>query len=80
MLIGYARVSKVDGQDTATQIHALKSAGVDRIFEEKASGGRWDRPKLHQALEQLPCKSFLHFSRSILSISCGVAQKFGSRV
>ena len=53
MLIGYARVSKLDGQDTATQIRALKSAGVERIFEEKASGGRWDRPKLHQALEQL---------------------------
>jgi DNA invertase Pin-like site-specific DNA recombinase len=53
MLIGYARVSKLDGQDTATQKRALKSAGVDRIFEEKASGGRWDRPQLHRAIEQL---------------------------
>jgi DNA invertase Pin-like site-specific DNA recombinase len=49
MLIGYARVSKLDGQDTATQ----KSAGVDRLFEEKASGGRWNRPQLHRAIEQL---------------------------
>jgi DNA invertase Pin-like site-specific DNA recombinase len=24
-----------------------------KIFEENASGGRWDRPKLHQALEHL---------------------------
>lgn len=53
MLIGYARVSRQDGQDTAVQIEALKKAGVDRIFEEKASGGRWDRPQLHRALDQL---------------------------
>ena len=53
MLIGYARVSRQDGQDTALQIQALKAAGVDRVFEEKASGGRWDRPQLHRALEQL---------------------------
>jgi DNA invertase Pin-like site-specific DNA recombinase len=24
-----------------------------RVFEEKASGGRWDRPELYKALEQL---------------------------
>lgn len=53
MLIGYARVSRQDGQDTAIQIEALKKAGVDRVFEEKASGGRWDRPQLHRALDQL---------------------------
>lgn len=53
MLIGYARVSRQDGQDTALQIQALKAAGVDRVFEEKASGGRWDRPQLHRALDQL---------------------------
>jgi DNA invertase Pin-like site-specific DNA recombinase len=53
MLIGYARVSRQDGQDTAIQIEALKAAGVDRVFEEKASGGRWDRPQLHRALDQL---------------------------
>jgi len=53
MLIGYARVSKLEGQDTATQKRALKAAGVDRIFEEKASGGRWDRPQLHRAIEHL---------------------------
>jgi DNA invertase Pin-like site-specific DNA recombinase len=53
MLIGYARVSRQDGQDTALQIQALKAVGVDRVFEEKASGGRWDRPQLHRALDQL---------------------------
>ena len=52
MLIGYARVS-TNEQDTATQVAALKSEGRERIFREKASGGRWDRPELHRLLDQL---------------------------
>lgn len=52
MLIGYARVSTQD-QDTAAQIGALTSAGCELIFQEKASGGRWDRPELHRLLGQL---------------------------
>ena len=47
LLVGYARVSKADDQDTAAQVKALRQAGCKRIFEEKASGGRWDRPQLH---------------------------------
>lgn len=52
MLIGYARVSTQD-QDTAAQIAALKDSGCELIFQEKASGGRWDRPELHRLLGQL---------------------------
>lgn len=52
MLIGYARVSTQD-QETAAQIAALKTAGCELIFQEKASGGRWDRPELHRLLGQL---------------------------
>jgi DNA invertase Pin-like site-specific DNA recombinase len=52
MLIGYARVSK-DDQDTTAQVSALKAAGCERIYLEKASGGRWDRPELHRLLDQL---------------------------
>jgi DNA invertase Pin-like site-specific DNA recombinase len=53
MLIGYARVSKIDKQDTRAQVKALKEAGCRRIFEEHASGARWERPQLHRALDQL---------------------------
>src|SRR3954463_13156664 len=54
MLLGYARVSKSDDtQDTAAQVSALKSAGCKRVFKDKASGGRWDRPELHRLLDQL---------------------------
>ena len=52
MLIGYARVSKQD-QDTASQIAALKASGCELLFQEKASGGRWDRPELHRLIGQL---------------------------
>ena len=52
MLIGYARVS-ANEQDTAIQVAALKSAQCERIFREKASGGRWERPELHRLLNQL---------------------------
>ena len=52
MLLGYARVSTQD-QDATAQIAALRAAGCELIFQEKASGGRWDRPELHRLLGQL---------------------------
>ena len=52
MHIGYARVSTQD-QDNSAQIAALQAAGCTRIFQEKASAGRWDRPELHRLLDQL---------------------------
>ena len=45
MLSGYARVST---NETVTQVAALKAAGWKRIFREKASGGRWDKPELQR--------------------------------
>jgi DNA invertase Pin-like site-specific DNA recombinase len=33
--------------------HSAASAGCTRLFEEKASGGRWDRPELHRLLDHL---------------------------
>jgi DNA invertase Pin-like site-specific DNA recombinase len=53
MLLGYARVSKGDDQTNTLQVRALRAVGCRRIFEEAASGGRWDRPELHRLLDQL---------------------------
>ena len=49
---GHVSVSTND-QETATQVAALKATGCERIYREKASGGRWDRPELHRLLDQL---------------------------
>ena len=39
MLVGYARVSTID-QNPALQMDALKTAGCDKVFTEKASASR----------------------------------------
>ena len=52
MLIGYARVSTID-QNPALQMDALKTAGCDKVFTEKASGSHRDRPQLKAALNYL---------------------------
>jgi DNA invertase Pin-like site-specific DNA recombinase len=51
-IIGYCRVS-TDGQTLADQIAALKAAGATRMFAEKQSGTRSDRPQLKKALAAL---------------------------
>jgi DNA invertase Pin-like site-specific DNA recombinase len=50
MKLGYARVS-TDEQETHLQIDALKAAGCDRIYQEKASGAKADRPELIRLLD-----------------------------
>ena len=52
MIIGYARVSS-DSQSHAIQVQALKAAGTERVFAEKESGSRSDRPQLAKALAAL---------------------------
>ncbi len=53
MILGYTRVSKGEEQNSALQRKALEEAMVERIFEEKASGARWDRPELQRLMDQL---------------------------
>ena len=48
-LVGYARVSTLD-QNPALQRDALAAAGCVKLFEDRASGARADRPGLAQAL------------------------------
>ena len=52
MLIGYARVSTQD-QNLDLQRQALEQAGCKKIYEDKLSGSRADRPGLAQALDML---------------------------
>jgi len=67
LLPGYARVSKGDEQTNALQARALRAARCRRIFEEAASGGRWDRPELHHLLGRLSrsLKDVLHIVEQI---------------
>ena len=94
MLLGYARVSKGEEQDTRMQEAALRAAGVERLFTERASGGRWDRPQLHRLLDQLrprdvvvvwkldwlsrSLKDLLHLMERIAQACAGLSQSHRS--
>ncbi|MEI6828128.1 MAG: recombinase family protein [Desulfuromonadales bacterium] len=52
MLIGYARVSTQD-QNLELQFEALNKSGCKKIFEDRVSGSRAERPGLNKLLEIL---------------------------
>ena len=49
---GYARVSTIQ-QDLEAQIQALEKEGCDRIYSEKFTGTKTDRPKFQELLSVL---------------------------
>ena len=52
MRIGYVRVSSEE-QNLDLQLEAMRQAGCDKVYEDKASGVTQDRPGLQLALEVL---------------------------
>jgi DNA invertase Pin-like site-specific DNA recombinase len=52
MIVGYARVSTQD-QNPQLQLDALRAAGCDQVFEERATGATRDRPELVVCLRTL---------------------------
>ena len=52
MILGYARVSTED-QHLDAQISALEAVGAERIWSEKVSGAKAQRPELKDLLKQL---------------------------
>ena len=52
MKYGYARVS-TNEQDLANQLEQLKNAGAEKIYSEKYTGTKRDRPKLDELLSIL---------------------------
>src|SRR5262249_13091084 len=80
--LGYARVS-TDGQSLDAQIEALEAAGCCKVFAEKISGVRSDRPQLAKALKALGASDVLvvtrldrlaRSTRDLLNILAGVVE------
>ena len=61
-LYGYARVSTRD-QDLAAQDAELRAAGCAKVFREKASGARTDRPELAKVIRRLDAGDVLVATR-----------------
>ena len=61
-LYGYARVSTRD-QDLASQDAVLMAAGCAKVFKEKISGAKTDRPELAKALRRLESGDVLVVTR-----------------
>jgi DNA invertase Pin-like site-specific DNA recombinase len=52
MIFGYARVSTLD-QNLERQTDQLQHFGCERIFQEKVTGSKKERPQLEKLLDQL---------------------------
>lgn len=61
-MFGYARVS-TDAQSLAAQLDQLAAAGAAKVFQEKASGAKRDRPQLARAIKALEAGDVLIVTR-----------------
>ena len=61
-LYGYARVSTRD-QDLASQDAELRAAGCAKVFKEKVSGARSDRPELAKLMRWMEPSDVLVVTR-----------------
>ena len=52
MIVGYARVPTAD-QTLDAQLEALRKAGAQKVWREKISGARSDRPQLKKLMASL---------------------------
>lgn len=76
MKLGYARVS-TDDQTLDRQCLQLREAGCERLFEEKMSGARRDRPELARLLDQLRRDDVVvvtRLDRPAMSASCATSR------
>jgi DNA invertase Pin-like site-specific DNA recombinase len=82
-LFGYARVSTRD-QDLAAQDAELRAAGCAKVFKEKVSGVKTDRPELGKAIGQLEPSDVLvvtrldrlaRSTRDLLNVIAAVAER-----
>ncbi len=53
VIFGYARVS-TEEPNLDMQLDALKKFGVEKIYKEKLTGTRRDRPQLEELMKVLP--------------------------
>jgi DNA invertase Pin-like site-specific DNA recombinase len=80
--VGYARVNSI-GQNLDSQIDALKAAGCKKIFTDKITGSRMDRPGWDQLMEyvrpgdvlvvaELSCmtRSLMHLLQTAQALEC----------
>ena len=59
---GYARVS-TDGQSYDDQVKALRLAGAEKVYSEKESGAKTNRPALARAIAALDAGDVLLVTR-----------------
>ncbi len=53
MIYSYSIISTGEYQSNKLQLSAFKKVGVEKIFSEKTSGGKWERPEFHKLINKI---------------------------